>query len=210
MKKILNLYCALGQNRAEWKNCEVTAVEINPVIARIYKLRFPNDNVIVGDAHDYLLQNFQNYDFIWASPPCTTHTKMRSYLNLKQPVYPDMKLYEEIIFLKKFYKGLYCIENVVPYYETLISPSQKIGRHLFWSNFSIPPIAIEKKKKEIVMMTLTDLSELHEIELSLLETLSSREKTQFLRNCVEKKIGQHIFDAALSQKAVNPPLLTLF
>jgi DNA (cytosine-5)-methyltransferase 1 len=51
--------------------------------------------------------------------------------------YPDMKLYQEIIFLKTFYKGKFVIENVVPYYEPLIQ-AKKRNRHLYWTNFNLP------------------------------------------------------------------------
>lgn len=48
--KILNLYAGIGGNRKLWDNCEVTAIEINPLIAKIYKDHFPDDEVIVTDA----------------------------------------------------------------------------------------------------------------------------------------------------------------
>ena len=54
-----------------------------------------------------------------------------------------MSLYQEIILLESFFKGYYCVENVVSYYEPLKSP-QHIGRHYFWANFKIP----NKKYKE--------------------------------------------------------------
>lgn len=79
--KILNLYAGLGGNRKLWGNDhEVTAVELDPEVARIYQSNFPNDTVIVGDAHDYLLKNFESFDFIWASPPCPSHSKMNTIL----------------------------------------------------------------------------------------------------------------------------------
>lgn len=67
--KVLNLYAGIGGNRKLWKNVEVTAVEINPEIAKIYKDFFPGDEVIIGDAHEYLLHNYDKFDFIWSSPP---------------------------------------------------------------------------------------------------------------------------------------------
>ena len=67
--KILNLYCGLGGNRKLWKGVSVTAVENNEQIAAVYKRHFPNDKLIIGDAHDYLVRNFRDYDFIWSSPP---------------------------------------------------------------------------------------------------------------------------------------------
>ena len=76
--KILNLYAGIGGNRKLWGDeHEITAVEINPKIAECYKKLFPNDNVIVGDAHEYLRQHFREFDFIWASPPCPTHSVLQ-------------------------------------------------------------------------------------------------------------------------------------
>ena len=53
--KILNLYACLGGNRYKWNevnnDIEVTAIELDPEAARLYKERFPNDIVIVADAH---------------------------------------------------------------------------------------------------------------------------------------------------------------
>ena len=53
MKKVLNLYAGIGGNRKLWENVDVTAVEINPNIANIYNDFFPNDKIIVDDAHQY-------------------------------------------------------------------------------------------------------------------------------------------------------------
>lgn len=75
--KILNLYAGLGGNRKNWGDeHEVTAVEMEQKIADVYKANFTNDTVIVGDAHEYLLNNADNFDFIWSSPPCQTHSRM--------------------------------------------------------------------------------------------------------------------------------------
>jgi DNA (cytosine-5)-methyltransferase 1 len=77
--KILNLYAGIGGNRKLWGNeYEVTAVEFDPKIAAIYKDFFPSDNVVVADAHQYLLDHFREYDFIWSSPPCPSHSRIRN------------------------------------------------------------------------------------------------------------------------------------
>lgn len=68
--KILNLYAGIGGNRKLWEGHEVTAIEYNQDIANIYKDFFPDDSVIVADAHQYLLDHYKEYDFIWSSPPC--------------------------------------------------------------------------------------------------------------------------------------------
>ena len=83
MKKyrILNLYACLGGNRYKWDevsdNIEVIAVELDPELTKLYQERFPNDMAIVADAHQYLLGNYQDFDFIWTSPPCPTHSRVR-------------------------------------------------------------------------------------------------------------------------------------
>ena len=105
--KVLNLYACLGGNRYKWTNCEVTAVELDPHLAELYKNRFPNDKVIVADAHQYLLDHYKEFDFIWSSPPCPSHSQSRlahskGINSTIKPIYPDLKLYEEIIFLEYF------------------------------------------------------------------------------------------------------------
>ena len=76
--KILNLYAGIGGNRKLWGDShEITAVEIDKDIASIYQTHFPQDKVIVGDAHQYLLDHYKEFDFIWSSPPCPTHSKAR-------------------------------------------------------------------------------------------------------------------------------------
>jgi len=147
MIKALNLYAGVGGNRKLWRNVEVTAVEFNPKIAAVYKSLYPSDKVITGDAHQYLLENYSQYDFIWTSPPCQTHTRMAKATRHKTRRYPDLKLYEEIIFLKHFFKGKYVVENVVPYYDPLI-PGNQVGRHIFWSNFDLKSVIVPTPPQE--------------------------------------------------------------
>lgn len=72
--KILNLYAGVGGNRKLWGDeHEVTAVENEQYIADVYKELHPNDKVVVADAHQYLLDHYKEFDFIWASPPCPSH-----------------------------------------------------------------------------------------------------------------------------------------
>ena len=128
--KILNLYAGIGGNRKLWgNNHEITAVEYNQEIAKVYGEFFPKDTVIIGDAHKYLLEHFQEFDFIWSSPPCPTHSKLRKgFIGTRcgaKPIYPDMKLYEEILFLQGYFEGKWCIENVVSWYKPLIAPFER-------------------------------------------------------------------------------------
>ncbi len=158
--KVLNLYACLGGNRYKWDevakeaniDLEVTAVELDTEAARLYQERFPNDKVIVADAHQYLLENFKEFDFIWSSPPCPSHSRVRISQKSRETfeaIYPDLKLYEEVLFLENYFEGKYCVENVIPYYEPLI-PAQKRGRHLYWSNFIIPNNIDREEGKGIV------------------------------------------------------------
>jgi DNA (cytosine-5)-methyltransferase 1 len=147
--KILNLYACLGGNRYKWnevkEGIEVTAVEWDEELARLYQERFPNDKVIVADAHQYLLDHYKEFDFIWSSPPCPTHSRFQISMKTKRKMkYPDMKLYKEIIFLDTFFICKYCVENVIPYYEPLI-PAKKRDRHLYWTNFNLPNVLSERK-----------------------------------------------------------------
>ena len=190
--KVLNLYAGIGGNRKLWKDVEVVAVEINEEIAGLYKLYFPNDEVVVGDAHQYLLEHFREFDFIWSSVPCPSHSIARFWAqSVKNPVYPDMKLYEEIIFLKHHFKGQWVIENVISYYKPLICAS-KIGRHYFWSNFTIPEISVsgfENEKQgehDFIRRTGFDLSG---------KDVGQR-KDQIYRNIVIPKLGLHVFNCA--------------
>ncbi len=126
--KVLNLYAGIGGNRKLWpKECKVTAIEIHKQIAKVYQDFFPNDIVIVADAHNFLLKHYKEYNFIWSSPPCPTHSRFNFLNNEKveqgiTPKFPDMELYEEVIFLKYWFKGKWVVENVISYYKPLIPP----------------------------------------------------------------------------------------
>ncbi len=190
--KILNLYAGIGGNRKLWKgDIEVTAVESDGVIAWVYKKFFPEDEVIQEDAHEYLLKNFHKFDFIWSSPPCPTHSRMRkvSIATGTEHKFPDMKLYEEILFLKHWFKGKWVVENVISYYDPLIKP-QEAHRHYFWSNFNIPTIKLPTLN---IRGTKEHYQKLYDIDLS---KFNVKDKRQLLRNCVHPKLGLHIFKQA--------------
>ena len=148
--KILNLYACLGGNRYKWGDeHEITAVELDEELARLYQERFPNDTVIVADAHQYLLDHYKEFDFIWTSPPCPTHSRARYWAigaNGKSPIYPDMKLYEEILLLDYHFKGKYVVENVIPYYEPMLNPKKK-RKTLILHKFNFPYEYSKKKPK---------------------------------------------------------------
>jgi DNA (cytosine-5)-methyltransferase 1 len=200
--RILNLYSGIGGNRKLWNKLfsvsnqiQVTAIENDPLLAEIYKNFFPNDTVIVGDAHEYLRQHYQEFDFIWSSPPCQTHSSFRHNICVRyrgtEPKFPDMTLYEEILFLKHHFKGKWIVENVKPYYEPLIKP-QILQRHCFWSNFEIT----DKKfvKDNIRKAQIPQLQKKYGLDL---KDYKLKNKRQVLRNCVEPEIGLHILKEAL-------------
>jgi len=202
MIKVLNLYAGIGGNRKLWENVDVTAVELDPDIAKIYQDFFPDDKVIVTDAHQYLLEHYSEFDFIWSSPPCPTHSKPAfagtyskdGELRYK-PKFPDMKLYEEVLFLQGYFKGLWVVENVVSWYEPLIKP-QEINRHYFWANFYIN--AIPKKSRE----HYGDIKTLSDRKGFNIDKYTNIDKRTTLRNCVEPETGKHIFDCAFANKDI--------
>jgi DNA (cytosine-5)-methyltransferase 1 len=203
--KILNLYACLGGNRYKWnevkEDIEVTAVELDSEAARLYQDRFPNDTVIVADAHQYLLDHFKEFDFIWSSPPCPSHSRARywnssNYETTVEPIYPDLKLYEEILFLQHYYRnGKFVVENVIHYYEPLIA-AQKRGRHLYWTNFQLPNdlkdrrFAISQAKNE-----LKGLCDFHDYDFTKYK--GSQSVLKMARNLVDYEAGKTIFETAL-------------
>jgi DNA (cytosine-5)-methyltransferase 1 len=206
--KILNLYACLGGNRYRWDEVakqagieiEVTAVELDEVAAELYQERFPNDKVIVADAHQYLLDNFKDFDFIWSSPPCPSHSKVRITQKTRENfnfLYPDLKLYEEVIFLDNFFSGKYVVENVTPYYEPLIA-AKKRGRHLYWTNFTLPTDLKERKLDGILCLMeneIDTLSKFHDYDFRKYKGTQRLDK--MARNLVDYEAGRTIFETAL-------------
>ena len=199
--KILNLYAGIGGNRKLWGDeHEITAVELNPEIAKIYQDLFPNDKVIVADAHEYLLEHFKEFDFIWSSPPCPTHSRLRfQQSKIRSDVYemkyPDMKLYQEIILLKHYFKGKYVVENVKSYYDPLIKP-QESERHYFWCNFIIDK---RKAKEDVVIRNISTNDTVFGFNISKY-SLNSLDKRVILRNLVNPKLALSIFNSAFKEK----------
>lgn len=197
--KVLNLYAGIGGNRKLWTDVEVTAVEINPKIAEIYQDFFPDDKMIIADAHQYLLEHFQEYDFIWSSPPCPTHSRINTFaMGVQNPYkYPDMGLYQEIIFLKHWFKGKYCIENVIGYYKPLIPPLER-DNHYFWTNFFIGNFPKGCREH------YGGIKKLQEVKGFNVEKYSGIPKEKILRNCVNSHLALHILEE--SKKDIQPEL----
>ena len=203
--KILNLYACLGGNRYKWgDDHDITAVEWDEELAKLYQERFPSDKVVVADAHKYLLDHYKEFDFIWSSPPCPTHSRARGWNPKLETKYPDMKLYEEIILLETVskgknprFKGKYVVENVIPYYEPLI-PAHKRNRHLYWTNFNLPNILSIRKNPELghAQKELNELCVFHNYDFRKYK--GKQPVLKIARNLVDYEAGKTILDAALN------------
>jgi len=194
--KVLNLYAGLGGNRKNWENVEVTAVEYSQEIADIYKDFFPEDTVVVADANKYLLEHYKEFDLIWSSPPCQSHSKVRMMASKSgsyPPVMPDLTLYSEILFLQHFAGGKWIVENVKPYYKPLIEPTQKLGRHHIWSNFEIPHKVIKDG------LSHNDRGKHDKGFFDLRKYKIKHRKDQLIRNSVDPNLGQYILECALNK-----------
>lgn len=200
-KKLLNLYAGVGGNieLLDEEIYDITNVELNPKIANILQDRKPNQKVIIEDAHEYLLNHYQEFDIIWASRPCQKHSKMNRATRHNMIRYVDGGLFEEIIFLETYFKGKWVVENVVPYYTPYGSP-KKLGRHLFWSNFDIEQMK-DLPKSPKGMMNLATVGQ----KKTMMDWLGIHyegnvyyEKNhcpvQILRNCVHPRLGLHVIN----------------
>ncbi|MEE6130245.1 hypothetical protein V2E39_22795 [Chryseobacterium arthrosphaerae] len=209
--KILNLYACVGGNRKLWgDNHDITAVELKPDIAAIYQDLYPNDTIVVADANKYLLDHYHEFDFIWLSRPCTSHSRANFWASRnkdnRKKVMPDLTLYSEILFLQNWYDGLFVAENVKPYYKPLITPTIELGRHLFWSNFKITPFnAIDA---DILRGDNSSLITTHGIDLSKYK-INGR-KQQVYRNLVHPDTGKHILNCAINSFKNHVSQLEIF
>jgi DNA (cytosine-5)-methyltransferase 1 len=86
-RKVLDLFCgaggaAMGLHR-EWPNAEIVGVDINP------QPRYPF-TFIQGDAMQFLRsQEVDDFDFVWASPPCQRYTQMLNHGLTDRNKHPD-------------------------------------------------------------------------------------------------------------------------
>jgi DNA (cytosine-5)-methyltransferase 1 len=204
--KILNLYACLGGNRYKWGDAhDITAVEWDEELARLYEERFPKDKVVVADAHQYLLDHFKEFDFIWSSPPCPTHSRLNFTFKGKRQKgentfklkYPDMSLYQQVIFLDNFFDGKYVVENVIPYYQPLI-PAKKRGRHLYWTNFNLPNKLSGIKNPDFTRLHrnhIKVMSEYHDYDFTKYKGKQPRKK--IANNLVHYEDGKIILDTVM-------------
>jgi len=204
--KILNLYCGIGGNRKLWgRDYDVTAVDHNPAVLEVYEVYNPQDTIICGDAHQYLLDHYHEFDVIWSSPPCPTHSRMARATRHDVRKYPDMALYQEILWLKHHFGGVWVVENVIPYYEPLIAP-QQIGRHCFWSNKIIRASEVHQPDNFIqgdspehirIMQEWLDIRWKKPIYLN-----GNHSPGQVYRNCVHPRLGLEVLQSLLKKEGL--------
>ena len=203
------MYAGIGGNRKLWGDeHEITAVEYKEDIASLYQKFYPNDKVVVGDAHQYLLDHYKEFDFIWSSPPCPTHSDIRRcsvHAGNVEAKYPDMMLYQEIILLMHFAPKdtKWVVENVKPYYAPLI-PAKEIARHLFWTNFDITYKNISDKR---VHNAIVGSSVVYGFDLS---DIKINNKRMILRDMVDPNVGLHILNESLGIKDEKAEQTNLF
>lgn len=209
--KVLNLYAGIGGNRKLWGDeHDITAVEWDKDTADVYKSLFPHDTVIIADAHEYLLNHYKEFDFIWSSPPCPTHSDIRRVFQTSgrlKPVYPKMDLYQEIILMMHFCKGKWCVENVKPYYTPLIAPKVEMQRHLFWCNFNVLKVDLkdDRPAKNIRHFTSADCSYGFSVKYTKI-----KDKRKAIRNLVNPELGLHILNTVTGIKYINTEQESLF
>ncbi|MCE4607314.1 MAG: DNA cytosine methyltransferase [Desulfurococcales archaeon] len=184
---------------------EYIAVDIDPIVLKLHKEFNPKSIVIRRDAYSFTVDELMQYDFIWASPPCQSHSKLNA---IRKRFNPDHRLWYLIHRLYNTYRP-FVVENVQLYYKPLFKPKTKIGRHLFWSNLPITDkCSIHLPYKELKMMNIHDLIEYHKVPTKILIGVSYMRKRKYLRNMVHYSISYCIMKQVckITQcfNAVNP------
>lgn len=171
------------------------------MIAETYRDNFPDDTIIVKDVLSFVkTEDISIYDFIWTSPPCTTHTMwtMTRGYNI-----PDLtSLYGLILFFGYILKDTnWIVENVRPWYTPLINPTFKLGRHYFWSNRKIPEkdFKDENERYNIYRSSFGQLSKLYQLNVDRIKSLNKLDRRQIVRNIVSPEIGLYVFQKMTKQ-----------
>ena len=112
--RVLDLFCgaggaAVGLHRA-FPEAEITGVDIKP------QKNYPF-NFVQADALEFPLEE---YDFIWASPPCQAYSYASARWRNDGKEYPDLLA---IIAIRLRGIGIpYCIENVTGAHRMMVNP----------------------------------------------------------------------------------------
>ena len=142
---VLNAYAGIGGNRHLWpSDWRVTAVEIDERTAAEYARRYPDDTVLVEDAHEHVLTRALEYDAVWSSPPCPTHSRLAKVNASRwgKTLEVDPRLMAEVAHLSAL-GGRFVVENVHTYYRPAILPDLVTDRHYYWMSAApvmMPPL----------------------------------------------------------------------
>ncbi|MCE7740456.1 MAG: DNA cytosine methyltransferase [Candidatus Heimdallarchaeota archaeon] len=202
MFKVLDLFAGVGgtakgiQTFLQEKNIpfQYVAVENDPETIKAHLKLNPDSEIEFRDAY---LTSIKDYDFIWASPPCTSHSQLNMYMNRKQP---DMRLWSLITRLQQ-QQIPFIVENVEPYYREPIPHTLELGRHRFWSNKPIIPFEVPKMPKDWGWMGIPDWEKFHEINTRVTKFIKDPlKRRQLLRNIVHWTISYRIIEQILFPK----------
>ena len=197
--RILDLFAGVGgtskgiHRAAAEQNVklEYVAIDYDPSVLYAHQKFCPEDFTILRNAWNY---DFSGYDFIWASPPCQSHSVLNYTLRRYDP---DMRLYELIKKLRNSGKD-FIVENVHPYYQPPIPWNFEVNRHVFWSNLPIPSFRVVEKRKAFGELGVTDLLDYHGVDKSVLSHVrGAQRRRQLLRNMVNPEISRRIFQEYL-------------
>ncbi len=178
------------------------AIDSDLETCKAHVINNPLSQVICSDALYFLKKYYSYFDFIWASPPCQTHSRL-NFLK-KWHSTPDDTLWKTISFLKSINIS-FVVENVRPYYEPLIKPTIIIDRHCFWSDIPLVFFDVPKKPKPFNFMELKDWETYHGLK-SVNKTYM--EKRQSLRNVVNPLLARGVFKQVYSP--IQATLTTFF
>jgi len=195
--KILDLFCGLGgvakgfQKYLDEHNIEYEyiAVDIDSLVLKAHKCNNPKSHVILRDAYSFTDDELKEFDFIWASPPCQSHSRAN---HIWKRYNPDMRLYDLIRQLNGVGKP-FVVENVIPYYKPPIKPSYRIDRHFLWTNIKLPLFIEKVKRPPLHKMGIKELAKYHDVMIDCLpQEWDPRTKRQHLRNMVNWRLSYRL------------------
>ncbi len=212
--KILDLFCGIGGVAKGFQrylleqgmSFEYYAVDVDPKVLRAHKKFNPLSNTILRDAYSFTDDELLEFDFIWASPPCETHSRLNFYNwgNPKKYKEPDMRFYELIEMLYRL-NIPFVVENVEPYYKPPIKPSVKVYRHVLWTNLSIRPFRVDLPNFSDVKDDVKSLTKYHGVPRDVVNTLGTARKARsalrdMVNPIVSYNIAKQIFPQVLEGK----------
>ncbi len=216
MLRILDLFCGVGgvargfqkyllENGIEF---EYYAVDINDAILLAHRILNPHSVTLKRDAYSFTDHELRSYDFIWASPPCESHSRLMWIYNKNQPEKwepPDKKLWQ---LIERLYRlGIpFVVENVRPYYRPPMRPTSYVCRHALWSNLSIPPFDYSRINIDFFehikddVHKLVEYHELNGVAERIIKTIGGvRKARDALRDMVHHRVSYEIAKRVIPQ-----------